>query len=222
MLLLYGLVLLSCTHCHAGRTTAFRGLAQQGNVSESDDLTDAEDSATRAALLSIYEALGGPSWNWLNQTNGLGEWGTPGLSYCDWFGVGCCASSPLQSALVPCQGASSVVTLNMVGPGQKGGLMAACMGGLSMGELSMRMGTRPAFTLPTCPPLSCFTQESFGLAGTMPEALGSLSQLTVLNLGQNPALTGLLPEATTMLKQLLWLSVVVSGDTCIHAGFRSG
>jgi hypothetical protein len=96
--------------------------AMQGaNVAYNDSSYD--DPGQRAALLAIYAATSGHSWNWVaNMTNSaVGLWGTPTLSYCMWFGVGCCQTSPLSS-MVTCQGERSIVLLNMDNFGLQGSL----------------------------------------------------------------------------------------------------
>ena len=122
-----------------------------------------DDPETRAALLSIYSATSGPTWIWVLGGRNLGIWGTPGLSYCQWFGVQCCLTTPM-SPLVDCIGDRSVSTLVM---------------------------------------------DGFGLNGTMPAAIGNLTQLSALSLAHNIGLIGQLPASMTKLTQLVWLSVAV-------------
>jgi hypothetical protein len=58
--------------------------------------------------------------------------------------------------------------------------------------------------------------SGFGLSGLLPSSLGQLSHLAVLNLADNPSLTGPLP-ASWQLPQLLLLNVLVSlNNTAPH------
>ena len=125
-----------------------------------------DDPLIHATLMAIYSATSGPTWTWVASGQGsasLGLWGTPGLSYCLWFGVECCLTTPM-SQLVGCTGDRSVSTLSMA---------------------------------------------NFGMLGYMPPDLGNLTQLSALDLGQNPGLEGALPMSAVQLTQLLWLSVEV-------------
>lgn len=54
--------------------------------------------------------------------------------------------------------------------------------------------------------------SGFGLSGSLPSSLGQLTHLAVLNLADNPSLTGPLP-ASWQLSQLLLLNVLVSQNT---------
>jgi len=53
--------------------------------------------------------------------------------------------------------------------------------------------------------------RGFGLRGRLPPALASLPHLQAIDVGDNPGLTGRLPEGLQDLSQLLWLSVRVGG-----------
>ncbi|GAX81540.1 hypothetical protein CEUSTIGMA_g8968.t1 [Chlamydomonas eustigma] len=78
-----------------------------------------DDPVTRSALIEIYNSTNGPAWTWVNASTVLGIWGTPGLSYCMWYGVQCCLNTPL-SPLVSCVGDRSVSTLTLDSYGLQG------------------------------------------------------------------------------------------------------
>jgi hypothetical protein len=80
-----------------------------------------DDPVTRSSLLEIYYSTNGPAWTWVNASSVLGVWGTPGLSYCMWYGVQCCLTTPL-SQLVLCEGDRSVSTLTLDSFGLKGSI----------------------------------------------------------------------------------------------------
>ncbi|GIL74903.1 hypothetical protein Vretimale_2525 [Volvox reticuliferus] len=134
--------------------------------------TSLDESRERDALLALYDATQGPAWRVANLSSKEAvPWGTEGVSYCRWYGVTCCATSPLF--LVDCEGAHSVAILSL---------------------------------------------DSFGLSGSLPDALGDLRELTVLALGNNPRLVGGLPQSMSHLPHLLWMSVEDTGIvSCMEA-----
>ncbi|GLI69538.1 hypothetical protein VaNZ11_014183 [Volvox africanus] len=131
-----------------------------------------DEGRERDALLALYDATQGATWRVANLSSKEAvPWGTEGVSYCRWYGVTCCATSPLF--LVDCEGAHSVVILSL---------------------------------------------DSFGLSGSLPDALGDLRELTVLALGNNPRLVGGLPQSMSQLTHLLWVSVEDTGIvSCMEA-----
>ena len=162
------IVLACCNSCSAslswhahGRRSGSRALSSTNSAIYANSSLD--DPTTRTALLSIYNATSGPTWSWVNLGNSsaaLGLWGDPGLSYCLWFGVECCATTPM-SPLVACDGDRAVATLTMDSFGMRGSLPAE-LGNLTQ-LAALGLGQNP------------------GLVGQLPGSVAKLTQLLWLS-----------------------------------------
>ena len=167
----------------------------------------------RAALVALYDATGGQTWdistNWKTDAP-LGEW----------YGVttgaggrvtGLSLSNNALTGPIPevLGGLSNLTSLNL-GWNRLTGPIPEVLGGLS-NLTSLNLGGN-ALTGPipeVLGGLSNLTSLSLGgnaLTGPIPEVLGGLSNLTWLNLGEN-ALTGPIPEVLGGLSNLTSLSL---------------
>lgn len=102
----------------------------------------------REALLALYDSTSGSNWNWVTGDTALGLWNDSSTSYCDWFGVVCCGSSPLEPALVPCVGEQSVVVLSLDSFGLVGTVPAALSQLTQLSIMSLAQNPQLSGSLP--------------------------------------------------------------------------
>ncbi|KAK9791166.1 hypothetical protein WJX73_003369 [Symbiochloris irregularis] len=154
----------------------------------------------RTALLELYNATGGPFWSLpVGWGSGDASYSNASLpAHCGWYRVVCCTldnqygtttlakEAPILELGVACDSPGSVIYLAL--------------------QLSNITGTLPGAIFPALTSLTGFDVSGNNLTGTIPEEIGSLTQLKELWMPSNK-LSGTLPSSLFNISSLRLLNV---------------